>query len=138
MSPNKSGLTHPVDNACLHFSGAVLLCAAHVSQSVESPLPVLCLPHSLGFVSAKFYPLPVMGCQSHPSISLLRIKQSFNSNFLAGSLVKVRCSFSYAVAVRRICHWQDSLRKNICQTHSRTGADKGSSTAEPAPWDYGG
>lgn len=63
------------------------------------------------------YTFLLFGAKVIPSITLLRTKtkQSFNCNFLAGSLVKEWCSLSCAAAVRHICHWQDYLRENICQ-----------------------
>lgn len=71
-------------------------------------------------------------------------KQSFNCNFHAGSLVKEWCSIPCAKAVRSICHWQDYLRRNICQTHTRTGAENTDNTVSgndvlgSVPWEFGG
>lgn len=120
-----------------------------IPLSQESPLPDLCFIYSPGFVSAKwcsFYPRPFICCQSHPShrSAVGKKNQSFNCNFRAGSPVKEWCSFSCAVAVRHICHWQDYLRKNICQTHTRAAAENADSTVSvdvalgSVPWDSDG
>ena len=130
MSPNKPQLTllvHSTWPDCVHSLLAVhffFQSGANTSSPVSYLLPAVC-----------FFPFPFLFvAKVILSITLLRKKkqktkkQSFNCNFRAGSRVKGWCSIPRAVAVRSICHWQDYLGKNICQTHMRTAAENTDST----------
>lgn len=96
------------------------------SRPASYLLPGVCFSQVIFFIPPpSFYLLP------KSSLASLcwgeKKQQSFNCNFRAGSPVKEWCSFSCAVAVRHICHWQDYLRKNICQTHTRAAAENADS-----------
>lgn len=94
------------------------------SGFLESRLPNLCLIYPPGFVSSKLFPSSFHIFYMSPRSFLASLcwkKISFNSNFHTGSLLKEWCSVPCGIAVRSICHWQDYLRKNICQTHRELG-----------------
>lgn len=128
VSPNKPRLTLSVHYTwpdCVHSLPSSPVRAVHfffqsganTSSPVSYLLPAVC-----------FFPFPFcICCQSHPQYRSVEGKkkkiQSFNCNFRAGSRVKEWCSIPRAIAVRSICHWQDYLGKNVCQTHTRTAAE---------------
>lgn len=99
------------------------LCLLWVS-GVKTSKPVFYLLPGVCFIQViSFFYFPhifYMSPRSFPA-SLCWKKKSFNSNFHTGSQLKEWCSVPRGIAVRSICHWQDYLRKNICQTHRELG-----------------